>query len=236
MPSLNATKCKAGDLILFYGVNAVAVGQGAAKGLKVLTALPALISAVQGGAAAFQGSATCNHAAIITEVEGRRVFNLAHATSAGVQLTDVDNYLLGMEGSCQVFRMRGKFDFAAEAGRVGATWASAAANGAAGIVYSTDKGFLSAFQSSSFGSGAKQRAAFYRANKDRPGGPADIGNMLQGRAKAMFCSMFAIACYQATMSDMYLGVMLALDAKHTSPMYLDGYLKGSQHWEQINAV
>ncbi len=235
MPSLDQSRCKVGDLLLFYGFNAVGVAQGAAKGLKYLTALPALISSAQGGSTALLASADCNHAAIITSCT-RQSFNLAHATNAGVQAVDIDNYLLGVTGACKLFRMRGQYDFGTLAGQVGAKWAEAPEGAPrTGMPYATSKAILSAFSSSSFGSGAKQRAAFYRAARDKAGGPQDLKNMTEGRSKAMFCSMFVIACYQAVMSDMYLGQMLALDAKHTSPMYLDGYLKGSQHWEQVNA-
>lgn len=234
MPSLNPAKCKPGDIVLFYGYNLVGVAQGMAKGLKAVTILPALVSAAQGGKAAMTGAANANHAAIITEVKGRTVFNMAHATSRGVQLVDIDTYLLNATGSCQLFRMKGEFDFAPQAGKVGETWSNRDTNLPGGMIYATGKGFCSAFQSSSFGSGAKSRAAFYRQNKAKQGGPADLANMMEGRAKAMFCSMFVIACYQAVMSDMYCEQMLALDAKHTSPMYLDGYLKGSQHWERVD--
>lgn len=235
MPRLVASRCQVGDIVLFYGFNRVGTAQGLVKGLKVLTALPALISATQGGASAFQGAADCNHAAIVTAC-AQHDFNIAHATSAGIVAVDLDNYLLGVTGSCKVFRMNTRHDFPREAGQVGATWATRTDNtGHDGMPYGSLKAFLSAFGSSSFGPDARHRAAFYRANRDREGGPQDFKNMHQGRAKAMFCSMFVIACYQAVMSDMYCEQMLALDAKHTSPMYLDGYLKGSQYWDEVNA-
>ncbi len=235
MASLNSNLCRVGDVILFYGFGLVGAAQGAAKGLKVLTAIPSLISAAQGGGAAFQGSSNANHAAIITAIGPNHTpFEMSHATNAGVATVDVDTYLLGYSGSCQVFRMN-HAEYPAMAGRVGGTW-SAPAAGLGAMPYSVPKGFLSAFQSSSYGPGAKQRADFYRANRDQVGGPADFKNLADGRAKAMFCSMFVIACYQAVMPDAYVEQMLALDAKHTSPMYFDGYLKGSQHWQQVNAA
>ena len=235
MPGLDIALCKPGDLLLFHGFNMVGVAQGAVQGLKILTALPALISAAQGGARAFQGSADCNHAAIITASTTQR-FQMAHATNAGVTSDDIDNYLLHVTGAVKVFRMRGRFDFAALAGKVGDKWSETPdGKPRMGMPYATGKAFLSAFSSSSYGSGGKQRAAFYRADKDKAGGPQDLKNMGEGRSKAVFCSMFVIACYQAVMSDMYVEQMLAMDAKHTTPMYLDGFLKGSQHWEQVNA-
>ena len=236
MPSLNPAKCKVGDVVLFYEYNLVGVGQGLVKGLKTLTILPAVVSVARGGSTAFRGAANANHAAIITGIEGRRVFSMVHATNSGVQSVDIDMFLLGASGALQLFRQKGQFDFAAEAGKVGATWAMAAEESPGGMPYATSKAFCSVLQGPSFGSGAKQRAAFYRQSKDRQGGPADLANMRDGRSKAMFCSMFVIACYQAVMSDMYCEQMLALDAKHTSPMYLDGYFKNSQHWERVDGT
>lgn len=233
MPGLNSKMCQVGDIILFYAHNIVSAGQGMAKGMKVLTALPGLVSAARGGSAAFQGAATCGHAAIITRIDGQ-IFNMAHAGNAGVITEDIDAYLLGRGGSCAVYRL-GSADYPRLAGQVGATWTATEGLGRPGMVYSTPKGSVCAFGSSSFDSGARRRAAFYRANANTLGGPQDIGNMLEGRSKAMFCSMFVIACYQAVMPEMYAEQMLALDAKHTTPMFLDGYLKASQHWTQINA-
>jgi len=235
MPSLDKTRCKAGDVLLFYGFNSVGYGQGAVKGLKILTAVPAAVSAAQGGAAAFAGRADCNHAAIITEI-GRARFRMAHATSIGVVDCDIDNYLLGFEGECAVYRLNGQEQLAAAAGTVGATWSSSPADGAErGMPFANRKSFCSVFGSPSFVWGAKKRATFYRLNKARPGGPQDEENRKEGRAKAMFCSMFVVACYQAAMSEAQAEEMLALDAKYTSPMYLDGYLKGAAAWQQVNA-
>ena len=51
MPPPNYRNCRPGDVILFYGLNAVSVGLKAAKTLKILTVVPAVISAVQTGSA-----------------------------------------------------------------------------------------------------------------------------------------------------------------------------------------
>jgi len=235
MPSLDKRLCKAGDVLLFYGFNAVGVAQTAVKGMKFLTAVPAAVSAAQGGAAAFSGRADCNHAAIITEI-GRIQFNMAHATTMGVVASDIDNYLPSFQGECAVFRLNGQEQLAAEAGTVGATWSSKPADeNQLGMPFASSKSVCSVFGSPSFVWGAKDRAAFYRRNRSRAGGPQDEKNREQGRAKAMFCSMFVVACYQAAMEEAQAEEMLALDAKYTSPMYLDGYLKGSAAWQQVNA-
>ncbi len=236
MPNLDMKRCKAGDLLLFYGFNAVRVGQLAVKGMKFLTAVPAMVSVAQGGAAAFTGRADCNHAAIITEVAHPFRFQMAHATNRGVVDCDIENYLSGFEGECAVYRLSGQEQLAAAAGQVGATWSSGPSNEAEnGMPFASLKSVCSVFGSASFVRGAKERAAFYRLNKARAGGPQDEKNQKQGRAKAMFCSMFVVACYQAAMEEAQTEALLALDAKYTSPMYLDGYLKGSATWQQVNA-
>ena len=243
MPGLNFRKCKVGDIVLTYGFNPAGGAQGVVKTFKALTILPAMVSAAQGGKTAFAGAANANHALIITNIVGpargmpddsAKIF-AAHAANAGVDSDDLNSFLGAGSGACQVFRMKGEFDFASRAGAVAETWTSPDKTAPRKMVYATGKAICSAFQSSSFGSGAKQRAAFYRQHAATRGGPTDLQNMKQGRAKAMFCSMFVIACYQAVMSDMYCEQMLALDAKHTTPMYFDGYLKGSQHWERVDA-
>ena len=229
MPSLDKTRCKAGDVLLFYGFNAVGYAQSAVKKIKFLPA-------VQLSAAASAGRPDCNHAAIISQIGPNATFNMAHATSRGVLSSDIDNYFANFTGECAVYRLSGQEPLAAGAGAVGATWSNSPANEAEiGMPFANLKSLCSVFGRPSFDAGAKMRAAFYRLNRTRAGGPQDTKNQQQGRAKAMFCSMFVVACYQAAMEEAQAEEMLALDAKYTSPMYLDGYLKGSAAWQQVNA-
>lgn len=234
--------CRPGDIILFYGLNGVAVGEKIAKTLKILTVVPAIVSAVQIGTAGIAGSASCNHAAIISRIARNNLgsasaFDMSHATGAeGIITENIDNFFLNSGGEAKIFRCRygGAGDDAATVAR---QWAPSGFDvQSRRMSFSAGKAFLSALRSSRYGSGAKARAANYRRHRARQGGPPDLGNGVADMT--MFCSMFVIACYQAALGDdAVTGQVLALDSQCTSPMTLDGYLCGhSNMWEQINAI
>lgn len=229
--AISAKDCKPGDIILFYDwKNLVSVGLGAAKTLKTVTVLPAMASAAQGGGNAFIGNATANHAGIVCG-EHASYPDLAHATNAlGVSREDLASYCKACSGKLQVFRLKITPETAADAAKVALKWSTHDDN-AVGMEFAKDKAGACAFRSSFFGPAAKARAQFYRENKNREGGPVDFKNWERGTHKSMFCSMFVIACYQAVMEDYRIEQILSLDAKTTSPMYLDGYLRTSPHWE-----
>jgi hypothetical protein len=217
-----------------YSLNGVGVGQGLAKGLKCLTILPALASAIRGGASGFVGSATACHAAIVTRVSSPGLITedaeLVHAVGTGVKSIRFSSYEYQAGMSLAVFRLKID-DIPPRAAEVARTWGPTE-DQASQMTYSAGNAGLSVFRSSSFGDGAKQRAVWYRRYKDTVGGPPEFQKLEAGTA-AMFCSMFVIACYQAVMQDADIGQVLALDAQNTSPMYLDGYLKSSEHWKAV---
>jgi hypothetical protein len=135
-----------------------------------------------------------------------------------------------------VFRMvpsGGDERYTHDAGRVGKYWSGEATgeNGnwnVAGVgVYSVKKAVLSALGSHAFGPGASERAQVYRNSRAIAGGPPATGSTPQNpKKKGFFCSMFVIACYHAAFPDDQLcKKYLPLDAKYTSPMTLDGYLR-----------
>ena len=234
MPTIEPSACHAGDVVLFYGLNLVSTGLAAARVVKGVTVLPAVVSAARGGSTAFVGNATANHAGVVC---GRAPgWDLAHATSeAGVAQHDLAALCRGGRGTLQVFRMMATPLIAAAAGAVARTWATTDRQDV-GMKFANAKAGMCAFRSSSYGSGARSRAALYRAEKDRRGGPQDWKNLDRETHKGMFCSMFAIACYQAVMDDATTEQTLALDAKATSPMYLDGYLRNSPLWYTVGAL
>jgi hypothetical protein len=228
---LDPTKLRVGDILLFYATNGVTVGETAVKALKIMTVLPAVASAVQGGANAFVGSASCNHAAIVSGFRDGAVPTAlySHATGGDPAVSTVQ-LLAGEGGSCQVFRQDNDH-IADQAGEVAQTWAPLAQG--SNMRYSAWKAFGSVFRSSSYGPAAKQRQALYRANRATQQGPQDLRDH---HVKSMFCSMFVIACYQAVMGDVLTESVMALDAKNTSPMYFDGYLRNNNWWHSVNAM
>lgn len=240
MPGPNPAQCKTGDVILFYGLNLVSFGEKAAKTLKILTVVPAVVSAAQTGSAGILGNASCNHAAIISRrtesmIAGRFAqFDMSHATGAhGIITEDIENWFIGGGGSCKVFRC--KYQGAGEkAAEVALKWAPQKGSNDRKLPFGKGKAFLSALRSSRYGDGAKARAAFFRQHKNTEGGPPGLAS---GAAEmSMFCSMFVISVFQAAMPEEVTRGILALDSKFTSPMTLDGYFHSNQIWEEVNAV
>lgn len=235
MPTIEPKACRPGDVILFYGLNLVSVGLTAARVVKGVTVLPAVVSAVQGGSNAFVGNASANHAGILCG-DPRKGLDLAHATSdLGVAKQDLFGMCVKHKGTLQVFRMSATPLIATDAAAVATKWATTDKQDV-GMKFGNSKAGMCAFRSSSYGTGAKARAQLYRAEKDRVGGPQDWKNLDRETHKAMFCSMFVIACYQAVMDDAQTEQNLALDAKTTGPMYLDGYLRNSPLWHTVGAL
>ena len=172
---------------------------------------------------------------------------IAHSTGGGCVWTDAREYLRTHAGKLNAFRLRDPATrgvLAARAGHVAITWAVdvlTRAPDAAEKHYSKWKAFASILGTSHYGSNAQARAAKYRLHRDTAGGPpSDKSWGLSGNKtlkKEWFCSMFAIACYQAaTTDDAQVARCLALDAKHTSPMMLDGYIRRSGLWDLVGDV
>ncbi len=233
MPGIKPEDCRPGDIVLFYGFNLVSASLMAATALKTVTVLPAVVSAAQGGSTAFSGNLLANHAGIVCDGPEGLGCDLAHATNeSGIHRKNLKFLCTGASGTLQVFRsMIGTI--AKEAADVARTWAS---RHEGTMKFASDKATSSAFQSSAYGPAAKQRAQFYRSARTHEGGPSDWKDFVEQKRKSMFCSMFVIACYQAVMPDDLIELVLSLDAKHTSPTYLDGYLRNSKCWRTVGAI
>lgn len=234
MPGIKPEDCRPGDIVLFYGFNLVSGSLALATVAKGVTVLPAVVSAVQGGTTAFSGSLLANHAGIVCDGPEGTGYDLAHATNAnGVHRKNLRFMCTGSSGTLQVYRSMIGDAIAREAAQVASTWAKRIEGD---MKFASDKAVSSAFQSSAYGPGAKQRAQFYRSARTHEGGPADWKDFVKKKHKSMFCSMFVLACYQAVMTDELIETVLALDAKHTSPTYLDGYLRNSKCWRTVGAL
>jgi hypothetical protein len=92
------------------------------------------------------------------------------------------------------------------------------------------KAVASALGSSSFGSGAKKRAAFYRANAKTQSGPPSADG--EGK-KSWLCSMFVIACWQAALDEATTEQYMKIDARYATPMTLMTYLENNPAWTKI---
>ena len=182
-----------------------------------------------------RGSIYTNHAAIIFNTiidKFAKVSRtkMAHAVNSGVDRTEVPtNFRSGPYGGYIVFRLNANYkDYAIAAGQVAEIWTR---GGSENMPYAHWHKVMSpGFHNSDFGSGAKTRAQHYVNHKNTIGGPAGFKD---GTKKSMFCSMFVIACYQAALGEAMSGFLMALDAKHTSPMKLESYLYSNSHWEFI---
>lgn len=170
---------------------------------------------------------------------------LCHATNGGCTWHPLDGYFDRHEGSVGVYRLANEATgarLAEAAGRVATTWAREFHHGGQGpSQYSLRKAFNSAFRSSWYGPGAKERARKYRAARATDGGPASdkywglSGNKTD--KKEWFCSMFVIACYQAaTENDEQVQASIPLDARASTPMELDGYIRNSRLWTRVGAL
>lgn len=233
-------RLEAGDILLLRGACDVSKLQGAAKVVQRILILPSLIQGATGGTAGFRGQAEINHALIVSSkvvvaatatVQQHADVMIAHSTGGGTVAEDFFGYLgkvsdMGIE----VFRLKNQAALAAAAGTVGATWARGN-DPKRSITYSKLKAFLAALSSSSYGPFAKIRSKEYREAKNTAGGPRSFND--PDAKKHMFCSMFVIACYQAALTEQQTVQYMALDARHTTPMYLYGWLKAHSAWEHV---
>ena len=232
MPGIKSEDCQPGDIILYYGLNSISVSLMAVTGMKAVTVLPAVVSAAQGGTTAFSGNLLANHAGIVCP--GPDGYDLAHATNeSGVHRKNLKFLCSRASGTLQVFRLMIGDTIPKEAAEVARTWAPRIDGE---MEFAPGKATLSAFHNSGYGPAARARAQFYRSARTHAGGPSDFKDFVRGTRKTMFCSMFVIACYQAVMPDTLVEDVLALDAKHTTPPYLDGYLRNSMLWRSVGAM
>ncbi|MBT9557387.1 MAG: hypothetical protein IV100_15210 [Myxococcales bacterium] len=178
----------------------------------------------------WQGSIYSNHAAIAIGTGKKynstelNVNQVAHATGkGGLCRGSVASY----GGAMLVFRLTGSSWAGKAAHDVALAWTDGPSTG----TYNTAKAANPAFHSSSYGSGARERARHYHLHRKTRGGPPGIKH----EKKSMFCSMFAIAAYQAALGEGLSETYMALDAKNTSPMKLQDYLKTNGFWSQITA-
>ena len=206
-------KFQAGDILLVKNSSkAVSVGQGLTQFFKILTIGPLLLSLGRNGGKHGVGidNAGYGHALIYIS----NGLNWAHATNSGL----VRGTFETKKGDI-LFRKSG--DLAGKAAEVAKKWTAVEGK------YNVRKGILSAFGSSSYGSGAKERAGIYRANRDESGGPQ---NKDDDGKKSWFCSMFVIACWQAACNEEDTASLMALYARNSTPMTLASYLFNHPEW------
>lgn len=167
---------------------------------------------------------------------------VCHSTGLGFIRESIDRHLENSGGSFAVFRMQADGNdraYALLAGCVAQKWAAVNFDDnepPGDLNYSRLKAFMSALGSHTFGPGASNRAALYRTYRNTIGGPTgDSSTADRPTKKGFFCSMFVIACYQAASpDDAYCRKYLALDAKYTTPMALDGYLRSNRtRWRLV---
>jgi hypothetical protein len=221
---------KAGDILLFHGFNGVSFAQGAAQFLKMATVVPALVSASQTGLTGLTGNVKASHAGLVTT--GGVNAEFAHARKSGIAESSVTT------STCRFLAVepyREQIDFpwvyrptkgglGRDAAEVASLWSKPGVSGK--MSYTVSGAIGSAFHSSSFGSGAKQRAQAYRQARMTRGGPQ--GTL--AAQSATFCSAFVIACVQACLSETLSASNMSLDAIHTSPATLQNYLGNSGAW------
>ncbi len=101
--------------------------------------------------------------------------------------------------------------------------------------YSMGRAFKSAFRSASYedkAGKAKARAAEYREHKYDINGPPSFRQRRSGAESGAFCSMLCVAVYQAACNEGLTQLVMALNAKNTTPMDLIKYLRRNHRWQQ----
>jgi hypothetical protein len=175
----------------------------------------------------------------------RALRRICHATGGGCVYDDLREYFGTHSGGLKVYRMVGADDLAPRVAQVAARWANETRDAIGEGHYSKWKAFTSAFRSHIYGPGAKARAKFYYDHGGDLGGPPSSNNekAATGKKKEWFCSMFAIACFQAALYKNEAGhehenieKWMPLDARTSTPMTLDGFLAGSSNWRHIGTV
>jgi hypothetical protein len=213
--------CEPGDIILVPDEGAfslVSVGQGVSR------LNPVILHSTWGG------SIYANHAAIgigtTNKYNSKSLFvnQVAHATGSGGLCR---GSMAAYGTSMLVYRMTARHWASKVAHEVALKWTSGPSTG----TYNVGKATNPAFHSSSYGSGARERARLYYQHRNTAGGPPGVKH----DKKSMFCSMFVIAVYQAAVGEALAASYMALDAKNTSPMKLHDYLNANAFWEQVRA-
>ncbi len=170
---------------------------------------------------------------------------LCHSTGGGCVWSPLKGYFEEHGGSLAAFRLRDpavRARLGAAAAVTASTWATEYLSVPPGTThYSVRKALFSAFGTAAFGPNAKARARKYREHRRTVGGPPSDNKWgLSGNntgKKEWFCSMFVVACYHAgSVDDDEAGTYLPLDARHTTPMMLDGFLSNSRHWTCVGRV
>lgn len=174
---------------------------------------------------------------------------LCHSTGSGLIWSKTEDYFGSHGGSFAAFRLRADATtpgLIAGAASAAETWAHTPSNAAdpAGTHYSTWKAIKAGVSSHIFGADASRRAAIFRQHRATAGGPPSQVSAWsidpwKNRSGKMdfFCSMFAIAVYHAASADdAQCRTYMPLDARRTSPMMLDGFLRTSDRWQLLGTV
>ncbi|MBX3197569.1 MAG: hypothetical protein KF894_05450 [Labilithrix sp.] len=147
--------------------------------------------------------------------------DVVHATGRGMMITDVDMW--GVQSD--VFRPRALLPALADAVDTIARRLQAQ-NTQYGVARAALKSWTG---TSSFGSGARERLAKYRARMVVP-----FEDAAEAIVKHVFCSELVVLCYQLASADENGRHFIKLDAKHTLPKNLRAYLQNDRtYWEHI---
>ncbi|MBL4634137.1 MAG: hypothetical protein JKY56_09705 [Kofleriaceae bacterium] len=245
-----------GDVIICYGYNGVGRAQAAVKALKTATFLPRATAA----AAYSRGDnarASANHSVIVTSCDSQRgQVGITHGVSTGMINDSLSNFLKNNLSVMHVFRpaaitvsypVRGAWNGhehdvqdtampgAHAAGRIAELWGADVGpqDNDPGIRYGMKKAVRSVMSLSAFGSKAQARAQRYSRSRTEANGPTTTGWWTGEHSESMFCSMFVVAAYQAALPMAGVRRVMALDAKHTSPMILEGFLRSHREWNSV---
>lgn len=174
----------------------------------------------------------------------KHIPRICHSTGQGCGYSLANSFFANSGGrELRVYRFvppgNTDTDLAAKAGAVAARWANQVI-GQGSSQYSMPKALMAAFGRTAYGEKAALRVMKYRQYRDTLGGPpSDQLQLRSGRPigpKEWFCSMFAIACFQAaTENDNQIRQYLPLDARYTSPMSLHGFLSRSDRWRLVGS-
>lgn len=173
-----------------------------------------------------KGSISTIHTGIITSAIGNDAY-MAHS-AGGVKGTMLkkDGLYRGYEAHVYRFIIDKR---AEEAAVVASRWTEGDNN----MPYAhLSKVVGAAFHFSGYTKEARKRAKFYAEHKNTRGGPPGTAQ----EKKSMYCSMFVIACYQAVFGESASAMYMPLDAKNTSPMTLESWLKDNRAWHFIGVI
>lgn len=206
-------RIKKGDILMFS--RGIGRGPGLVRaGQRVLSIGRNLDSSVTHIGIVTKGNDVSSSTIGIPEVR------VTHAVNAGVVTEALFNILRFTYQSAMIFRSNNPNE-ARAAAAVAALWGQQGSQGQK-MQFAKRKAAMSVFGSAKYGSSAQQHAAEYAQYANTAGGPPSLHDP-SNRSKAMFCSMFVVAVYQAALGAQ-AATRMNIDARNTSPMKLAAFL------------